>query len=219
MTGDCPICLCAPADTVVCWNAHEICGECYNTCINGDRTNNKKCAICRDPMFKWEDATTDPVTGARARRVVNTYPHHAPLAGQILSTDGWFPENAGQNLFEMTQWMERELGRLRVGPIHIPPLHPRDIPRAIRCYGKLWRIWARDMVSLGCPINMVEHYIHNVLGGYILIEGLFDAHLYTFRVRMARRNDTVWSVSLSPIDTNGYAIPLNNPILADPYPE
>jgi len=161
-------------------------------------------------MFKWEDGTTDPVTGARATvvRLSTDYNTNLSIA--------WNPENAGQNLFEMTQWMEERLGQLRVGPVHFPPLHTRDIPRAIREYGKNWRIWARDMVSLGCPINTVEHYIHNVLGGHILIDGLFDAHLYTFRVRMSRRNGTVWSVSLTPIDTNGFAIPLTDPILSEP---
>jgi hypothetical protein len=206
MTGDCPICLCAPADTVVCWNAHEICGECYNTCINGDRTNNKKCAICRDPMFKWEDATTDPVTGARATVV-------------RLSTDvnanlnmAWIPENAGQNLFEMNEWAEANPTRPDL-PVYFTPSLTGASERAVREYSIRWRVWAREMVRLGCPINTVEHYINNVLGGYILIEGLFRAHNYTFRVRTSRRGGTVWSVRLTPIDTNGFSIPWTHSIL------
>jgi len=97
-------------------------------------------------------------------------------------------------------------------PIFYPSTAVEATQRAIREYGKSWRIWARAMVSLGCPINTVEHYIDNVLGGYIRIEGLFPEH-YTFRVRMSRRNDTIWSVGLTPIDTNGYVIPWTHSIL------
>lgn len=205
--SDCPICLSAPVDTVVCWNAHEICGECYKTCINSERTNNKKCAVCRESMFKWKDATTDPVTGAPATPV-------------RLSTDAnanfvmaWEPENAGSNFFEMNEWMEERFGgALRCGPVFIPASITGASQRAIKEYGKRWRTWAREMVSLGCPINTVEHYIHNVMGGYIIIEGLTPEH-YKFRVRTSRRNGTVWSVSLTPIDTNGYTIPWTDPIL------
>ena len=124
----------------------------------------------------------------------------------------WLPENAVNILMEMDEWAEANPTRPDL-PVYIPPRLTGAIPRAIREYGKSWRIWAREMVRLGCPINTVEHYINNVLGGYILIEGLFPARHYTFRVRTSRRNDTVWSVSLAPIDTNGYAILLNDPIL------
>jgi len=170
-------------------------------------------------MFKWNDATTDPVTGARSRLVRLSTDYNVNL---VIA---WNPENAGQNLFEMNEWMEEHLAPRtfpdrRLGPGYMPPMYIRDIPLAIREYGKSWRIWAREMVRLGCPINTVEHYIRNVLGGYIridrLIDRLFDAHLYTFRVRMSRRNGTVWSVSLTPIDTNGFAIPLTDPILSEP---
>ena len=208
--SDCPICMSAPADTVVCWNAHEICRVCYSTCINSERTNNKKCAVCREYMFKWYDATTDPVTGDR--------PPSASIYGNWASSSiymAWIPEggNAGRNLFEMNEWMETNSNLSPPAlPVIVPTTNTHAIQRNIREYGKRWRIWAREMVRLGCPINMVEHYIQNVLGGWIRREGSTPVN-YEFRVRLSRRNGTVWSVTLQPRDTNGYAIPWNDPIL------
>lgn len=155
-------------------------------------------------MFKWNDATTDPVTGARSTRLSTDYNANLNMA--------WNPDNAGQNLFEITEWMEEQWGHLRVGPVFMPASGRLSSERVIREYGKSWRIWAREMVRLGCPINTVEDYLHNVLGGHIIIEGLIPAH-FTFRVRTARRNGTVWSVSLQPIDTNGCRIPWTHSIL------
>ena len=57
----CCICYSAPPDTLTCKNAHFLCGECYNTMMNGDRSQNKNCAECRAPMFRWgTDPTLDP---------------------------------------------------------------------------------------------------------------------------------------------------------------
>jgi hypothetical protein len=55
----CPICYSNDADTIVCWNEHSICKECYDTCMNGRRSSNKKCASCRQPMFDWREPRVD----------------------------------------------------------------------------------------------------------------------------------------------------------------
>lgn len=59
----CPICYDKDVEVVVCWNAHSLCQECYDTMMNSARSSNRNCAECREPMFNWgEDSSQDPTT-------------------------------------------------------------------------------------------------------------------------------------------------------------
>ena len=74
----CPVCYDDDADTLVCENAHTLCGDCYKKMMSDDRSGNKNCAECREPMFVWDDPILNPV---RAERVP---PREAPLTARIL---------------------------------------------------------------------------------------------------------------------------------------
>ena len=62
----CPVCYDDDADTLVCENAHTLCGDCYKKMMSDDRSGNKNCAECREPMFVWDNPILNPV---RAERV------------------------------------------------------------------------------------------------------------------------------------------------------
>ena len=63
---DCPVCYTNIPDLIICENSHALCYECYTTMMSGDRSQNKKCAECRVPMFDWQnDGTIDPVIADR----------------------------------------------------------------------------------------------------------------------------------------------------------
>ena len=62
----CPVCYDDDADTLVCENAHTLCGDCYKKMMSDDRSANKNCAECRSPMFVWDNPILNPV---RAERV------------------------------------------------------------------------------------------------------------------------------------------------------
>jgi len=58
---------------VVCWNAHSLCQECYDAMTNSDRSSNKNCAECREPMFNWSaDSSQDPTTTIRTTTTTTT---------------------------------------------------------------------------------------------------------------------------------------------------
>ena len=62
----CPVCYDDDADTLVCENAHTLCGGCYKTMMSHDRSANKNCAECRTPMFVWDNPILNPVRAERA---------------------------------------------------------------------------------------------------------------------------------------------------------
>ena len=62
----CPVCYDDDADTLVCENAHTLCGGCYKRMMSDDRSANKNCAECRTPMFVWDNPILNPVRAERA---------------------------------------------------------------------------------------------------------------------------------------------------------
>ena len=82
MSDPCPICYDAVPDIVVCEHSHCLCKTCYDRMMSDARSQNKKCAECRSPMFQWNDGTQDPVVADRVRAVA---PAGAPLLGAGLT--------------------------------------------------------------------------------------------------------------------------------------
>ncbi len=77
----CPICYDAVPDTIVCENSHSLCRTCYDRMMADARSQNQKCAECREPMFDWNDGTQDPVVRDRIRAVAP-----APAGGVAQDT-------------------------------------------------------------------------------------------------------------------------------------
>lgn len=82
----CPVCYDNSADTIVCWNAHSLCGQCYTTMMGHSRSQNKKCAECREPMFKWGDGTQDPIAPTYSYTQLR---QRASLVFHAMNASGW----------------------------------------------------------------------------------------------------------------------------------
>ncbi len=82
MASECPICYSAVADIIVCEHSHALCSDCYGRMLRDARSQNKKCAECREPMFQWNDGTQDPVVADRRAIVA---PADAPLLQEGLT--------------------------------------------------------------------------------------------------------------------------------------
>jgi len=191
--SDCPICLSTTADTIVCWNSHSLCKECYDTCINSDRTNNRKCAVCREAMFKW-DEDTDPITGEKALSSLSSSEAH----GRGMFQDWWRDSTYNsipRQLQAMPSDTQRFVYRLMVGaPNPSNPTYRGFRTRAnFQRYGRDWRDWGRKLCErlsstfVWSLVNRGVKFNKNVRDG-IFVE-----------CNIAERNDTIWSVSMRPL--------------------
>jgi hypothetical protein len=123
----CPICLSATPDTVVCWNSHALCGECYTTMMGHARSQNKKCAECREPMFKWGDGTQDPIAPAYTFQQLR---ERASLVFHALNADGSWSA-VRRNAYIRERFPELWQGRrtFRIIPFRDCPQNLVDDPR------------------------------------------------------------------------------------------
>ena len=91
---ECGICYSADEEIVVCWNDHMMCGECYRHCMSSSRSQNKKCAFCREPMFRWGNGQQDPFIVPQVRPLPLL--HHR----QVASFRHIFAYRYGSNEYE-----------------------------------------------------------------------------------------------------------------------
>jgi len=160
MSDPCPICYDAVPNVVVCEHSHCLCQTCYDRMMSDARSQNKKCAECRAPMFQWNDGTQDPVVADRARAVA---PAGAPLLGAGLTynearvlasrmfyqcVDGGMNARSRNALIRHNfpiLWQGRRtfsvLSRAQVAQnpapaqaMVAPPARPRAPPRCSRCH-------------------------------------------------------------------------------------
>ncbi len=157
------------------------------------------CPTCREPMFKWDDSDSDPITGVKPQ-----VPVHLRHAGHNYLLALLSGGNSAQYYIDIVEALptidQRFLWeKMCVRPRPEVAVYNQFRRRAnFQKYGRDWRDWGRHLSEAGIPYGLTYHLIKRCveLTGQMTEGGVSR---WFMECSIAERNDSIWSVSMRPM--------------------
>ena len=156
------------------------------------------CPTCREPMFKWDDADSDPITGVKPQ-----VPVHLRHAGHNLLLAMLGGGDFSRYYHNILEALPRLHQRFLWEQMCVRPNPEEAVYNGFRRqanfqrYGRDWRDWGRKLNEAGIPYGLIYHLIKrsiNLTGQ--MVEG--GVIMWWMECSIAERNGSIWSVSMRP---------------------